>query len=108
MLEIIGADVPPQYRARWKTEASHWRFPYWDWAAKSKSNGDFTLPLLITRRSVDIITLPQLLTRTVPNPLWQFDNPAGVPMGDPKMGVYALKFPPGEKPDDKEKLFYYV
>ncbi|MCJ1427273.1 hypothetical protein MMC29_005176, partial [Sticta canariensis] len=32
MLTIIDADVPDDEKNLWKRAASHWRFPYWDWA----------------------------------------------------------------------------
>ncbi|MCJ1463962.1 hypothetical protein MMC07_002572 [Pseudocyphellaria aurata] len=104
MLDIIGKDVPHDHQAKWKTEASHWRFPYWDWAAKSKVHQDFTLPLLVTSQYVDILTLPDMLIKTVKNPLWQFDNPANVPMGSPSMGKYALT---SKDQDDPNAAFYY-
>ena len=93
MLTIIDADVPDDEKQAWKRAASHWRFPYWDWALKRKwfQPEDYGVPELVYLPQIQI-TLPHNQTRTLTNPLYQFTNPSLKSMGDKAaMGEYALQ-----------------
>ncbi len=66
-------------RHRWETAASKWRLPYWDWASSP------SIPHMATMESVEILVPYTNRKEVVANPLWQFKNPTGTPMGD--MGI---------------------
>ena len=76
--------------ADWRLAAFMFRLPYWDWAAKQKWANNFALPQVFTLEEVKIFKEDEKWY-DVSNPLWQFDNPLEIPMGDPKMGVWAIK-----------------
>lgn len=89
MLEIIERDVPQDEKDLWKLQAAQWRLPYWDWAAKRAYINDYGVPNLLTQEEVEIM-LPRGTSKRMPNPLWVFRNPAGIPMGDEKMKLNAV------------------
>lgn len=79
----------------WRTAASKFRLPYWDWARKQAYTGTFSIPQACTLDSIDII-MPGGLTKSFSNPLVKFQNPKvnkegkHVAMGDKSMGNYAI------------------
>lgn len=82
---------------KWREAANQWRLPYWDWAIPQPYINNFGVPEVCTYEDITI-SMPYGKTQTIENPLKQFSNPkkdAGgsrVPMGDPSMGVNAIKY----------------
>jgi tyrosinase len=90
MQEIVNEIQSPNERQIWSMEASHWRLPYWDWAAKQPYIQALGMPQILTQEEIRI-TMPEFKQTPVKNPLWMFRNPTGKPMGDPSsMGKYAI------------------
>src|ERR1700722_677388 len=91
MLGIID-NIPADEKAPWQLAASQWRLPYWDWAAPQPYLNDYGVPQLFTLENVNIFLPDSKLQKIpVPNPLWKFTNPSGVPMGDGSMGDLAIQ-----------------
>ncbi|OCL09390.1 Di-copper centre-containing protein [Glonium stellatum] len=79
----------------WRTAASQFRLPYWDWARKQDYWKNFAIPQVCTLDYIDV-TLPGGQKKSIPNPLVGFTNPMqidgkNVAMGDPAMGPNAIK-----------------
>lgn len=79
----------------WRSAASQFRLPYWDWAKKQHYIKDFGVPQVCTFDTVEIL-MPGGKSQTIPNPLARFQNPKlvgkePVAMGDSSMGIYAIE-----------------
>ena len=96
MIEYIKSSVPADHQALWTAEANKWRLPYWDWAKPQPYIGKFGVPEICTWEKITIVAPTSQHGRhlgrvEVPNPMWKFLNPPGIPMGDPAMGINAVK-----------------
>lgn len=87
--EVIPKIEPESEREIWEIEASHWRLPYWDWAAEQPYLHNVGLPLLFTQKQINVI-MPNKGSHTFDNPLWTFKNPSGTPMGDRSMSPWNI------------------
>ena len=99
MLELIQAwEISDQEKATWLDAASQFRLPYWDWAQKQPSTGDYGIPQICAQAAWPIV-MPGTNENTKPyeNPLTGFLNPKTnaigqrVPMGDPSMKANAIQ-----------------
>ena len=90
---ISGEEKKIQYE-----ESKKFRLPYWDWGVPQSYSGKYGVPELLTKDDIEIL-IPGTQFKDkerYPNPLDKFSNPLGVPMGDKKMGLFAI-------PDTREK-----
>ena len=91
--EIIPGIQPDSERETWEIEASHWRLPYWDWAANQPYLQNVGIPELFTWQTVTVL-MPNRRSQNFPNPLWKFSNPNGKPFGDASMGQWQIPAQP--------------
>jgi tyrosinase len=100
MIENIRSNIDdPATKSEWTNAANNWRLPYWDWALPQADTGKFGVPKLVGDSEVMILKLGEREEEKVLNPLYKFTNKvkAGnvstmLPMGDPKMGKYAVNY----------------
>ncbi|KAB2571190.1 Tyrosinase [Lasiodiplodia theobromae] len=83
---------------KWVEAASRWRLPYWDWAANPQ------LPELVANERIKVIvswdaTTDKCETAEVNNPMYRFQMPGGLVMGDKSYGDYRIQTD-GEGPWD--------
>jgi tyrosinase len=93
MSEIVSGITPTSEQSIWAIEASHWRLPYWDWAADQPYLQNVGIPQLFTLPQVTVV-MPNSKSATFNNPLWKFTNPKGVAMGDKAMNPWMITAPP--------------
>jgi tyrosinase len=99
MIKIINSGiVDPLARQEWTSAAGKWRLPFWDWALPQADTGDFGVPGLVLASEVNIYKLGKREEEPVLNPLHKFTNKLKeggilkkVPMGDSRLGKYAIK-----------------
>ncbi|KAJ7501178.1 hypothetical protein B0H11DRAFT_1713961 [Mycena galericulata] len=101
--EIMVNDIIPTFdvsqQALLKAEASKWRLPYWDWAAKKK-RGDkeiYDAALILKDKNVTVFTSTG--ETSIPNPIWEFST--SEPMGN--LGIEPLQYQ-----DDPPKVREFI
>ena len=108
-IDRLYADIckvtPASEQSIWAIEASHWRLPYWDWAADQPYLQNVGVPQLFTLPQVTVV-MPNSKSATVNNPLWKFSNPKGVAMGDKSMQSWAITAQPVSLIDVKLVLLH--
>lgn len=99
--DIIPKNIQDQAtRDEWMKAAQRWRLPFWEWALPQVDTKEFGVPNIVNDSKVEILKLDGQGKETVANPLTQYYNKlnnAGVPMGDQKMGKFAIKFEGAEQ-----------
>ena len=91
---IKNWQIKEDERKIWNDAASQFRLPYWDWARKQTDTGSFGVPNICAYDTWNI-EKPGGGQENIANPLVKFSNPKKVAMGDPSMGINAVK-------DDKD------
>ena len=74
MSEIVPKISPTSEQSIWAIEASHWRLPYWEWAATQPYLQKVGVPQLFTLPKVTVV-MPNHGSMAFDNPLWAFKNP---------------------------------
>lgn len=91
--QIVPTVTPASEQSVWAIEASHWRLPYWDWAAEQPYLQNVGVPQIFTQQTVSIV-MPGSGSKTVNNPLWKFTTPDGKALGDQARGDWAIDAQP--------------
>ncbi|CAI6338770.1 unnamed protein product [Periconia digitata] len=69
-LTIVNEITDTNVKAKWRTAASKFRLPYWDWAMKAPS-GEHIMPTSIADENLSI-TYPNGTTKSIANPLYNY------------------------------------